>query len=130
MFMPTLAAESVVIGAIWSIVGGIAVLAIFFRVANWIERALSKGKAPASLSLKGVLDKTTYVTLHVSGGEKYEDVRVLGYTDATTGKGSFPWELSGMAVLEHRDGSKTVVAAKRIRCIEIPASGETDERPI
>ncbi|MFI4855174.1 MAG: hypothetical protein ACIAQF_09410 [Phycisphaerales bacterium JB065] len=120
--MLTLAAETTFVTAIWSIVGAIMALAIFFKAMRWLEYALNKGKGPAKFSLKGVLDRTTFVTVHVSGGEKYEDVRILGYTDSSAEKGIVPWELTGMVVLEHRDGGKTVISAKRIRSIEIPAT--------
>lgn len=113
--------------AIWSIVAGIAALAIFFKVINWFEEGgVRSSSSPSSFKLRGVLDTQTFLTVHTTG-ETFEDVCILGYTDASSVKGAVPWELNGMVILGHRNGARSIITAKRIKQIDVPA--EVRETP-
>jgi len=52
------------------------------------------------------MDKNTRVTVHLSNDNVFEDVVLFGFTQAGNIKQAFPYELSGMRILEHPDGSK------------------------
>ncbi|MEM8783250.1 MAG: hypothetical protein AAGE65_10410 [Planctomycetota bacterium] len=104
------------ISIVGPVVGGIIALAIFFKLLN---KTASSSDSPTRIAFKGVLDDETLATVHVTGGKTFEDVRLIGFTDSSSVKGPFPYELNGMVILEHRDGRRTMIQAKSIRMIEV-----------
>jgi hypothetical protein len=99
------------------VVGGIVFLTLFFKLVGWIARKSTKGAT--RVALKGLLDDRTLCTVHVGNGKTFENVRLVGFIDASSGKGAIPYQLNGMAVLEHADGRRTLIQAKHIRMIEV-----------
>lgn len=98
------------------IVASIIVLTLFFRGLAWLSRV---GGKPETLSVRGVLKKNTLATVHLSSGEVFERVRLIGYTDPGTIKTHLPYELNGMVILEEENGTRFLVRAKQIRMIVI-----------
>src|SRR5688500_6364672 len=105
------------ISVIGPIVGGIIILTLFFKLLGWISGKSSP--SPRRVAFKGILDEHTLCTIHLGGGTTYENVRLIGFTDSSSAKGPFPYELNGMAILEHTDGRRTLIQAKNIRTIEV-----------
>ena len=107
------------ISVVGPIVGGIVFLTLFFKLMGWIDRKFSR--KPNRISFKGVLNERTLSTVHLGTGVTFENVKIIGFTDAPSGKGMFPHELRGMVILEHLDGRRTLIQAKNIRMIEVAA---------
>ena len=104
------------------VVLGIIVLAIFFTALRWLRSA---GAKPETMAVRGVLKKDTWVTVHMSGAERFERVRFLGFTNTESMKTRIPYDLNGMVILEDPDGRKFLVRAKAIRMIVIAPAVET-----
>ena len=106
------------ISVVGPIVGAIVVLALFFKLLGWAShRSASR---TARFAVKGIFDGNTPATVHLSSGNALEDVRILGFTEASSAKAAFPYELSRMVILQHPDGRHTLVQAKMIRKIDVP----------
>ncbi|MGC1272683.1 MAG: hypothetical protein WBC44_03175 [Planctomycetaceae bacterium] len=105
------------ISVIGPIVGGIIVLTVFFKIVSWLDHRVA---GPSRIRFKGMLDDKTRATIHLANGSKFENVRILGFTDPGSAKTPLPFELAGMVILEQRDGTKVMVQAKLIRMIEVP----------
>ncbi len=102
-----------------ALVGVIVVLTLFFKVIGHFG---SKGASNTErLNLRGVIDEQTKVTVHLSTGVTFENVLLIGFTRADDAKQAFPYELTGMTILKHLDGSKTLIQSKLIRMIEVPS---------
>lgn len=95
---------------------GIMVLAIFFTVLSWFYRDEIK---PEAISIRGVLKKDAWATVHMAGAETFERVRFIGFTNADSMKTHLPYELNGMVILEDPEGTRFLVRAKAIRMIVI-----------
>jgi hypothetical protein len=106
------------ISVVGPVVGAIVFLTLFFKLVGWMSR---KSASPNRIKFKGVLDDHTMCTVHVAGGMAFENVRLIGFTDSSSAKGPFPYELHGMVILEHADGRRTMIQAKNIRMIEVAA---------
>ena len=101
-----------------SITLSIMVLTIFFRV---LKRFGGGGGAPVErFGFRGILGPDTVVTVTLSSGVVFEKVRLVGFTAPDDIKGHFPYELSGMVVLQHPDDSQTIVKSKLIKQIDVP----------
>jgi hypothetical protein len=98
-----------------AIVAGIIVLTLFFRALSWIT-----GKKAETLSVKGVLGKTTVVTVYMASGESFERVHFIGFTASQGMKTHLPWGLDGMVILEDEQHQRWLVRAKNIKMIVIP----------
>ena len=116
-------AEDFIYG-IGAVVVGIMVLTLFFIVINRITRMLES--TPSRIAFKGVLNESTLATVRLIDGKVIENVRLVGFTDATRGKGNIPYQFNGMVILEHTDGRRTLMQAKSIRTIEV---GPDEPRP-
>lgn len=103
--------------AVLCIALGIIALTIFFKIVGRFEKA---GK-PESIAIRGILGKQTLVTVHLTGGEKFERVKFVGFTNSESFKTHLPYELSGMVILEDEQQQKYFVRSKAIRLIEVPA---------
>ncbi|MDF1789011.1 MAG: hypothetical protein P1U82_24325 [Verrucomicrobiales bacterium] len=103
-----------------AIVGVVVFLTLFFKIIRHFD--LKKAPNTERVKLRGVMDENTRVTVHLSNGNVFENVVLVGFTQADNIKQAFPYELSGMSILEHPDGSKTVIQSKLIRMIEVPKS--------
>jgi hypothetical protein len=96
-------------------VGMIVVLTLFFRGLSWIA-----GKKPEALSVRGVIGKTTLVTVHMGGSESFERVRFIGFTTSQSMKAHLPYGLDGMVILEDEQRQRFLVRAKNIKMIVVP----------
>jgi len=110
---------SVVVPIVGAIVAAIVVLTLFFKLLNWGRRGAAF--ETTRFAVTGVFDGKTPSTVHLSNGSTIEDVRILGFTDSSSAKTAFPYELGHTMVLRHPDGRHTLVQAKTIRRIEVPA---------
>jgi hypothetical protein len=110
------------ISVIGPIVGAIIVLTIFFQVVGWLNRRAGGG--PTQIALRGILDKSTRATVHLSTGAMFQDVRIIGFIDSGSAKMPFPYDLQSMVILEHADGKRILVHPKLIRMIEVPPKGD------
>jgi hypothetical protein len=98
------------------IVAAIVVLTLFFRGMSWISRAGSK---PETIAIRGVLKKDTFATVYLTGGETFERMRFIGFTNSDNLKTNLPHELNGMVILEDEGKKRFLVRAKSIRLIVV-----------
>ena len=105
---------------ILALAGVVVFLTLFFKLIGYFDS--KKTPNTERVKLRGVMDENTRVTVHLSNGTVFEDVVLVGFTQADNFKQAFPYELSGMSILEHPNGSKTVIQSKLIRMIEVPKS--------
>jgi hypothetical protein len=107
---------------------GIIALAVFFTVLNWFG---SRGAKPETMAVRGVLKKDTWATVHMQGGETFERVRFIGFTNTESFKTHLPHDLNGMVILEDGAGTRYIVRAKAIRMIVVApvAGGGANTRP-
>lgn len=103
------------ISVVGPIVGAIIVLVLFAKLMSWLG-----SKGPKRLAFKGILDEDTPATVHLTNGSTFENVRLVGFTDASHQKGAFPYELHNLLILQHPDGKRTLIPAKNVRMIEVP----------
>lgn len=99
------------------IVAAIVVLTLFYRGLAWLTGSSSKAD---TIAVRGVLKTETRATVHVSGKEPFERVRLIGYTNADSIKGRIPYELNGMIILEDEQKTRFLIRARDIRMIEVP----------
>jgi hypothetical protein len=90
-------------------------LALFFK-----GTALITGKKPEKLSIRGVIAKSTVVTVHMVGDKSFERVQFIGFTSAQGSKARLPWGLEGMVILEDEQHQRYLVRAKDIKMIVVP----------
>ncbi len=100
---------------------GIMALVTFFQVTNWLA---TRGAAPETVAVRGVLKKGTWATVHMSGAETFERVRFVGFTNTESLKTHLPYDLNGMVILEDPGGKRYLVRAKAIRMIVIAPGAE------
>jgi hypothetical protein len=101
-------------GPIVALCIGVMMLAVFFTALAWVKDRLSPSR---SIKIKGFLNKTDRVTLHLSRGETLENVRFVGFTDPSSFKGGIPYQLSNMVILESHSGERILLRADSIRSI-------------
>ena len=104
-----------VFGFVAAICIGIIVLTVFFTVVGYF-----KGKARGFdfLKLNGFIKDGKLVNVHLSGGKSLSGVRLVGFTDQSTGKDGVPYQLSSMVVLETTKGSRIFIRADSVKMIE------------
>ena len=100
--------------SILCIVLGIMSLAIFFKLLGRVSRV---NASPETMTIRGVLKKNTWATVHMSGTETFERVRFIGFTNSESIKTHLPYELNGMVILEDERGYRFLVRAKAIKMI-------------
>jgi hypothetical protein len=121
------------VGVLCAVLGVIA-LAVFFTVLSWFN---TRGAKPETIAVRGVLKKDTWATVHMQGGETFERVRFVGFTNTESFKTLLPIDLNGMVILEDSEGRRFLVRAKAIRMIVIapqtaegtPSGTEPGEAP-
>lgn len=118
-FVETISIAGAVVAVI---VAAIVVLTLFFRGLSWISSA---GSVPDTIAVRGVLKKDTLATVHLSGGELFERVRFIGFTNTETMKTRLPYELNGMVILEDEKKQRYLVRAKNIRMIIVAPDPES-----
>lgn len=112
-----------VAGAVVAVgVAAIVVLTLFFRGLSWLS---STGSKPDTIAIRGVLKKDTISTVHLTGGQTFERVRFIGFTNSETLKTRLPYELNGMVILEDDEKTRFLVRAKSIRMIVVAADGKS-----
>jgi hypothetical protein len=102
------------------VVLGIIALAVFFTALSSFN---TRGTKPGTMAVRGVLKKDTWATVHMQGGETFERVRFIGFTNTESIKTHLPYDLNGMVILEDQDGRRYLVRAKAIRMIVIAPVG-------
>ncbi len=109
------------------VVLAIIALTIFFTAINWF----SSGAKPETMAVRGVLKKETWAAVHMQGGETFDRVRFIGFTNTESLKTHLPYDLNGMVILEAPEGRRFLVRAKAIRMIVVaPAAlAQDDARP-
>lgn len=114
------------VGVLCAVLGIIA-LAVFFTVLNWLN---TRGAKPETIAVRGVLKKDTWAAVHMQGGETFERVRFVGFTNTESFKTLLPIDLNGMVILEDADGRRFLVRAKAIRMIVVaPQAAEPGAAP-
>jgi hypothetical protein len=98
------------------VVLGIIALVTFFQVTSWLS---TRGAAPETIAVRGVLKKGTWATVHLAGAETFQRVRFVGFTNTESLKTHLPYDLNGMVILEDAGGTRFLVRAKAIRMIVI-----------
>jgi len=98
------------------IVASVIVLTLFYRGLNWLS---GTGSTAERLAVRGVLGRKTLVTVHCTGGEVYERVRLIGYTDSTSMLTHLPYQLNGMVILENDEKTRFLIRAEKIKLIVI-----------
>lgn len=93
---------------------GVMILAVFFNVLAAVKRAISPVK---KITIKGFLKDHDRVTLQMKRDEAMEDVRIVGFLDATSAKGVLPYQLANMMVVETRSGERILLRAEDVRSI-------------
>jgi hypothetical protein len=104
------------------IVGAIVILTLFYRGLAWLS---GEGSKPETIAVRGVLKKNTLATVHLVGGETFERVRFVGFTNSETMKTHLPFELNGMVILEDEQKTRFLVRAKNIRMIVVGPETES-----
>lgn len=109
------------------VVLGVMALAIFFTILGRINRG---GTKPDTMSVRGVLKKNTWATVHMTGSETFDRVRFVGFTNTESIKTHLPYELNGMVILEDEQRRRFLVRAKAIRMIVVEPDAESrDNEP-
>ena len=101
------------------VVAAIVVLTLFFKGISWLG-----GKKPDTLSVRGVIAKTTLVTVHMATGKSFDSVRLVGFTSAGGSKARLPWELNGMVILADEQNQRYLVRARDIKMIVVPPESD------
>ena len=109
--------------AVLCIVLGIIVLTVFFQIVASLN---SRGPKPEAITIRGVLKKDTFVTVHTSNTETFEHVRFIGFTNADSFKNPIPYDLHGMVILENKEGYRYIIRAKSIRMITVEPNASND----
>ena len=101
---------------------GVMTLSTFYRIMAWLG---SDGRAPEPVALRGVLNENTLATVHMNGAERFENVRIVGFTNEMGYKTRqpLPYDLGSLVILEDKAGKRFLVRAKAIRMIEIDPGG-------
>ena len=103
LFVDTLSSVG---GVVTAIVGGVVVLTLFYRGLAWLS---ADGEKPNTIALRGVLKRDTLATVHLAGGQKFERVRFVGFTNSEALKTHLPFELNGMVILEDEQKQRYLV---------------------
>ena|SRR6056297_840806 len=106
------------------VVLGVMALAIFFTV---LARINSGGAKPDTMSVRGVLKKNTWATVHMTGSETFDRVRFVGFTNTESIKTHLPYELNGMVILEDESARRFMVRAKAIRMIVVEPNSDSKD---
>ena len=114
LFIDTLSSVG---GVVTAMVGGVVVLTLFYRGLAWLS---ADGEKPNTIALRGVLKRDTLATVHLAGGQKFERVRFVGFTNSEALKTHLPFELNGMVILEDEEKQRYLVRARNIHMIVIP----------
>lgn len=113
LFVDTLSSVG---GVVTAMVGGVVVLTLFYRGLAWLS---ADGEKPNTIALRGVLKRDTLATIHLAGGQKFERVRFVGFTNSEALKTHLPFELNGMVILEDEQKQRYLVRAKNIQMIVV-----------
>jgi hypothetical protein len=113
LFVDTLSSVG---GVVTAMVGGVVVLTLFYRGLAWLS---ADGEKPNTIALRGVLKRDTLATVHLAGGQKFERVRFVGFTNSEALKTHLPFELNGMVILEDEQKLMYLVRARNIQMIVI-----------
>ncbi len=106
------------------IVLGVMSLSTYYRIMAWLG---GEGRAPEPVALRGVLNESTWANVHMNGAERFENVRIVGFTNEMGYKTRqpLPYDLGSLVILEVKSGRRMLVRAKAIRMIVIEPANET-----
>ncbi|WP_337176292.1 hypothetical protein [Paludisphaera sp.] len=105
----------------------VVVLTLFFKLLDRLGRG---DPGPIRrLDARGVLDPRLRVTIHMVDRAVMSDVRVLGTLLDVVDQGA-PVQLREMLVVEHQDGRRSLIRARNVKSIEVPApAGRAPDAP-
>jgi hypothetical protein len=102
------------IGSIGALCIGIMVLAVFFKILGIIGSYFSNSKY---IKIKKFLNKSGFVTVHLSSGKIITNLKFIGCADWSSLK-DYPYEMKNMVVFESVDGKRVLLRASAIRIME------------
>lgn len=102
-------------GFVAAICAGIIILTLFFTAIGYFKNAT---RGFDFVRLKGFIKDGKLVNVYLSGGKSVLGVRLVGFTDQSSGKGGVPYQLSHMVVLETVKGARVLVRSDVVRMIE------------
>jgi hypothetical protein len=108
-------------GFVAAICGGIIILTLFFMLVSFFK---GKIRGFDVVKMNGFIKDGKLVNVHLSSGKIVTEVRFIGFTSQTTGKGGIPYQLASMVVLETTKGARVLIRADTVRMFE-----ETDNCP-
>ena len=117
---PFIETISIAGGVASAVVFAIVILTLFYRGLSWLSGAGSK---PETIAVRGVLKKDTLTTVHLAGGETFERVRFVGFTNSETMKTRLPLELNGMVILEDETKQRFLIRSRDIVMIVVEPEG-------
>jgi hypothetical protein len=110
------------LGPVLALCIGVMILAVFFKLLGALSDRLSPTR---NIKIKGFLKQADFVTLHMNRGESLENVRFIGFADATSFKG-MPYQLANMVIVESRSGERILLRADSIRSIRQVSAEPSD----
>jgi len=102
-----------------AIVGTIMTLSLFYKALAWLS---STGAKPERLAVRGILQKDTLTTVHLSDRQTFERVRLVGFTNSESVKYRLPLELNEMVILSDEKETRFLVRASDIKMIVVAAA--------
>jgi len=91
------------------------ILALFFTALGMLKRKISSSPI---LKVKGFLNESKKVNLHLNRGQSFKDVYFIGVVDQHQAKENLPYQFVGMIIIEDLEKKRTMIRAETIRMIE------------
>ena len=102
-------------GFVAAICVGIIILTLFFMVVSYFKGTT---RGFDVVKMKGFIKDGKLINVHLSTGKTLLEVRFIGFTNQTTGKGGVPYQLASMVVLETAKKARIYVRADSVRMFE------------
>ncbi len=87
---------------------GIVTLTVFFTALSRLGSA-----KPETITVRGILKKDTWATVHMTGAETFERVRFVGFTSTESLKTHLPYDLNAWSSWRTRRGRGTSSGRRR-----------------
>ena len=104
-----------VFGFVAAISIGIIALTAFFTTIGYFKR---KTRSFDIVKMKGFVNDGRLVNIHMSDGQVYRNMRFIGFSDQSSAKAGFPFQLSQMVVCETQNGARVFFRPDGVRIIE------------